>query len=159
VLAVAALTHWFAERRPAWRDLLRLAAIAALAAAVCGVPLLIFALQHPDEFFLRTTQASVLGDVRSAGNLDPLFDSLRQHLLMFNLAGDRTGRHNVPGAPELNPLLAALFVLGLGLSLFRWRGPAYLLLPVWALVMLAGGVLSVSFEAPQAMRTIDEVNV
>ena len=27
----------------------------------------------------------------------------RQHLLMFNLAGDRNGRHNLYGAPILDP--------------------------------------------------------
>src|SRR5207302_7457555 len=50
-------------------------------------------------------------------------------------------------------------LLGLGLSLFRLRRWPYALLLAWFPVMLVGGVFSLTFEAPQSLRTIDEVTV
>jgi hypothetical protein len=101
----------------------------------------------------------VFTEVRDQHSYQPVIDNVRAHLLMFNLAGDRNARHNLPGQPELNFLLGGLFVLGLGLCLARARRPEYALLPIWGLLMLAGGVFSVAFEAPQSLRTIDEINV
>jgi hypothetical protein len=73
---------------------------------------------------------------------------------MFNYQGDPNGRHNLPGEPMLDDAVGVLFVLGLSASLAQLGKPKYLLLVLWVLVMLMGGVLSVTFEAPQSLRAI-----
>src|SRR5579883_2745372 len=155
----AVLAFWLQSPRKHWPNVWRAVLAAAFAGLIAGSPIAEFAIQHPDEFNSRLQQASVLNEVREQHSYAPLLESAKAHLLMFNLAGDRNARHNLPGEPELNFLLGGLFVLGLGIALARARRPEYLLLPVWALVMLVGGVFSVAFEAPQSLRTIDEVNV
>ncbi|MBV8084663.1 MAG: glycosyltransferase family 39 protein, partial [Chloroflexi bacterium] len=139
----------------AWRVVLA----AALAGIITGSPIGEFAKLNSAEFNSRMAQASIFKEVADARSIQPILGNLQAHLLMFNYAGDRNARHNLPSQPELNFLLAGLFILGLGISLARARGPEYLLMPVWFLAMLAGGVFSVSFEAPQSLRTIDEINV
>jgi hypothetical protein len=72
---------------------------------------------------------------------------------MWNARGDANGRHNLPGAPMLDPLSGALFAVGAGLTIARWRDRRSLLLLVWPGVMLIPGVFSV--QAPHAMRTVE----
>src|SRR5439155_8915444 len=92
-----------------------------------------------------------------ARSIQPIIDNLRAHLLMFDVRGDPNGRHNWTGRPMLSPLIGGAALLGLGLSLFRLRRWPYALLLAWFPVMLVGGVFSLTFEAPQGLRTIDEV--
>ncbi len=119
-------------------------------------PLLQYAILFPREFTSRMEQVTIFKEVEQAGSVRPLLDNLVRHLLMFHRAGDRNGRHNLPGAPHLDPLTGALVLLGLALALARWRQPACGLVLAWAVLMLSGGVFSLTFEAPQALRTIDE---
>lgn len=120
-------------------------------------PLAQFAIQKPDEFNSRADQVTIMNDVERQGSYAPLVENLRKHLLMFHYEGDGNGRHNLPRAPMLDQITAALLILGLLMAL-RQSGRADAFLPVaWFVVMLSGGVLSLSFEAPQALRTIDEI--
>ncbi|HEX6513474.1 MAG TPA: glycosyltransferase family 39 protein, partial [Chloroflexota bacterium] len=159
VIGLFLVLFWLAQPRQRFGVMWRALAVACFAGVITASPLLEFAIQHPAEFSNRLQQASVFTEVRNQHSYTPITDNLKAHLLMFNVAGDRNARHNLPGQPQLNLLLGGLFVLGLGLSLARARQPQYLLLPLWGVVMLTGGVLSVAFEAPQSLRTIDEVNV
>ena len=159
VAGCALLAFWLARPRERFPSIWRVAVVAACAGLMAAAPLVEFAVLHPTEFNSRLTQASVFTERSDRPTLPRVLDNVEAHVLMFNLAGDRNARHNLPGEPELNFLLGGLFVLGLGLSVARARRPEYLILPVWAALMLAGGVFSVNFEAPQSLRTIDEINV
>ncbi len=159
VAGFALFALWLGKPRERFQTAWRVALAAIVAGLITGSPILEFAKMHPAEFNSRLQQASVFTEVRDQHSYQPVIDNVRAHLLMFNLAGDRNARHNLPGQPELNFLLGGLFVLGLGLCLARARRPEYALLPIWGLLMLAGGVFSVAFEAPQSLRTIDEINV
>jgi len=140
--------------RPVTILLIYLVAVAVLATS----PLLVYAVEHPDQFNGRLGEVSVFGEVRDRGSLAPIVANAKRHLLMFNWEGDHNGRHNLPGEPELNVMLAGLFVLGCATALARVREPEYRLLVVWAALMLLPGILSVSFEAPQTSPTMDENN-
>jgi len=85
------------------------------------------------------------------------WSSVMKHLLMFFYIGDGNGRHNVPGWPLLEPVVATLFLFGLILALLRlWDSRGVLALLLGA-VMLQGGIWSVPWEAPQAYRTIGAI--
>src|SRR3981081_2177508 len=75
--------------------------------------------------------------------------------MMYNDSGggDLNGRHNLPGAPMLDPLTGALVALGLGWLLVRPRDWATLMLLAWSAVAMSGGILTLAFEAPQGVRT------
>jgi hypothetical protein len=75
------------------------------------------------------------------------------HAKMFHFAGDRNGRHNLPGAPMLDPVTGLFFAAGFVLALaglYDWRNATLLL---WFGAMIAAGILSLDFEAPQGART------
>ncbi|HEX5415651.1 MAG TPA: glycosyltransferase family 39 protein, partial [Chloroflexota bacterium] len=151
------LYHCVRPGRPVVRQfvpgLVVLAAFLLLAAG----PLLEFAVQHPGVYLERYRQLSVLAEARQAGSVQPIVGNLEKHLAMFNYAGDPNGRHNLSGSPELDQVAGALFIVGLGLALRRARRPAYALVLIWLPVALAGGILSVDFEAPQSLRSLDAV--
>ncbi|MGH2411751.1 MAG: hypothetical protein ACRDGS_15515, partial [Chloroflexota bacterium] len=73
---------------------------------------------------------------------------------MFTVAGDANGRHNLPGAPMLDPVTGACFLLGLGIAIRSIRHWFSQILLLWLLASMLGGILSLDFEAPQGARTV-----
>ncbi len=138
-----------------WSGLLLMLVVALMVAA----PMLLYAREKPEIYFARTKETSLFAEKSPTERWPALIENVRKHLLMYNYRGDPNGRHNLPGEPMLDPMSAALMVLGLGLALWRWRQPRYLLLPIWLGVMLLGGILSLDFEAPQSLRAIGTLPV
>lgn len=148
-LIYVVITHW----RPGPQFWLGLAAM-ALAALVVAGPIVKYAHERPESYFARVQNTSLLAGKSADERIPALSQNLRKHLLMFNVKGDPNGRHNLPGEPMLDPITGALLVLGIALSLMRWRQPFSLLLLLWFTIALMGGVLSLDFEAPQSLRSI-----
>ncbi len=71
-------------------------------------------------------------------------------LRAFYDRGDLNVRHNLPGRPATDILLAALFTAGWLAALWRIREPRCRLLLIWFGVMLAPTVFSI--EAPHSLR-------
>ena len=136
--------------RRAWPGLLAM----LIAAAVAVMPVARFAYEQPEQYFMRTRNTSLLATVAPEDRWQALADNAAKHLLMFNYRGDPNGRHNLPGEPMLDPVSAALMVLGLGMCLWQVRNPRALFLPIWLACGLLGGILSLDFEAPQSLRAI-----
>ena len=131
-----------------WGGLLILGAVSLLVVA----PLAVFAYKQPEIFWARIENTSLFADRTLAEAWPLLLENVRKHFLMFNWRGDPNGRHNLPGAPMLDNITAALFVVGAAYAMRRILEPRYLLLLVWATISLLGGILSLDFEAPQALR-------
>lgn len=147
---------WWAAtlNRQSWPAYLgRLALIAAVIWLVI-MPIVKFALEDPEAFWYRTHQISIFTRRDQPDVVRAIWDSTQQHLLMFNYKGDNNGRHNLPGEPMLDPVMAILGVLGLGLALARPRHPANLFFLILFPLALAGGIFTVDFEAPQSLRSI-----
>ncbi len=158
--------------RRTWPGLL----LVLVTAALVVMPIVVFADAKADIYFARTNLTSIFADKTPLGELPPLlqqtcpqlpgewanrcerlpmvWENARKHLLMFNYRGDPNGRHNLPGEPMLDNLMAALLVVGVGLCLIRFWRPRTMLLLMWLGVMLLGGILSLGFEAPQSLRSI-----
>ena len=133
-----------------WSKLLLMTLLAAMIAG----PLVYFAYEKPDVYFARTQDTSLWAKTAPEKRVGALLENTRKHLLMFQQTGDPNGRHNIPGAPMLDTYTAALMVLGVLLALrWVWR-PRGLLLLLWLLIPLLGGILSLDFEAPQSLRSI-----
>ncbi len=131
-----------------WRGLL----IWAFAALIVAAPLITFAATNRELFLKRSQDTFLLTKVAPELRMSVLLDNAKTHALMFNVMGDRNGRHNLPGRPMLDPWLGGLFVLGLAVCLWRFRRPPYLLLLLWLGFTLLGGTLTLAFEAPQSLR-------
>lgn len=138
---------WLRQRR----QLVELGVFCA-AFVVATAPLLAYWLTHPSVFTVRVAQLSIVG--RSLGG-EPvlLLANLRDYALMFFTRGDLNPRHNIPGQPMLDPLVALLFGLGIVIAAARWRRPDSQLVLAWLLVGLLGGVVSIAEGGANAYRT------
>ncbi len=127
----------------------------ALTALVVTAPVVQYALNHPDEFWDRARRISLFSAPEVKEHpVRMVLDNTLKHLLMFNYRGDPNGRHNLPGKPMLDWLGGVLFVLGGVVCALRLRDPRSILVGLWVLVPLGGGIFSTWFEAPQSLRSI-----
>ena len=154
------LVAWFLERLSVGQVVAHVRAAVApaivfvMAAWLTIAPVAQFALREPDVFWERARKMSIHRDPSVTDLPAAVAQNAAKHVLMFNYRGDLNGRHNLPGEPMLDDAVGVLFVLGLFVCLARLTRPKYLLLLLWVVVMLAGGMLSVTFEAPQSLRAI-----
>ncbi len=132
---------------------------------IVALPIGLYFLQNPQDFFGRAGNVSVL---KAAEPLFALGKSLIAHLGMFNFFGDQNWRHNFAGSPTLFWPIGILFLLGIAVGfkeIFKksnYREKNYQsLFPFYFLffsffIMLLPGVLS--FEGiPHALRVIGAV--
>jgi 4-amino-4-deoxy-L-arabinose transferase-like glycosyltransferase len=144
-------------RRPA-KYTLALIGAGLLAGLLVLIPLGLFALDRGEEYFGRVNQVSIFNEDLPGETTvnEAILESTVKHLQMFHLHGDNNGRHNLPRAPMLDPVMGSLFVVGLFVAL-RERRREHLVFLVSIGVALAGGIFSVSFEAPQGLRAIGAI--
>lgn len=156
VVAVFGLL-WLATR---WRELrAQLPGLATFIVVfvIAVAPLGIFTVMHPDKVSERARQVSVFKEVDKEGSYDPLWHNFRATWRMFNVQGDQNGRHNLPFAPELDDLSAALFVLGIAVSLWSFRDWRRAGVAPWLVLALVPGALTLQVENPSAIRGIGAV--
>lgn len=134
-----------------WRPrLIGLAALGGVALLVV-LPLAWTLLANPAFLSARTGQVSLWNNA-SGGWLHELLANMVLTARAFYDQGDQNLRHNLPGRPVNDLLLALLFTLGwLSALLTLVKYPRSRLLLLWFVVMLAPTVLST--EAPQYLRS------
>ncbi|MCC6177680.1 MAG: glycosyltransferase family 39 protein [Chloroflexi bacterium] len=157
ILAVVGLHQLAAGRMAFLRTQTFGLVVCALAFLLTAGPFAQFAITNPGQFAARAGTVTVFKEVEQAGSWEPLVRNVRAHLLMFNVRGDSNGRHNWTGRPMLDPVTGALAVAGLALALTRfWRVERWIVL-VWLPAALAGGIFSLTWEAPQSHRAIGAI--
>jgi len=115
----------------AWRGLLAMIVVAEIIAA----PLLLYATLNPDVDNLPSFGNS------SYNPEETLIDRVRGNLPVvlgqFAIAGDNTWEFNWPGRPVFEPVMAALFLLGVVVAFAHFRSPPH----VFILIALAVSLL------------------
>ena len=128
-------------------------------------PVLNYAITNSAQFSERLKMASGVSPVAVAKNLlhpteagneelREFGDTTFKHLSMFHIHGDANGRHNIPGEPMLDPITGLAFGMGFLFCLMRLFDPRYFILLLSWSASIAGGIFSLSFEAPQGGRTV-----
>ena len=150
VVLLLVFIHRLISGRMAFFRVVRVGVVAfVVGLLIAATPIATFAVQHTDVYTQRVGDVNIFSPIGSEGRPDALQTSIERHALMFNYAGDRNPRHNLPGAPMLDWITAALFLAGFGVLVLRvWRWQYFFPL-VWFLLTISGGILSVVFEAPQ----------
>jgi len=148
-------TRWahVGDRRGWLRAGVRLGTL-CLALWLAALPVIQFSLSQPAAFWNRVRDTSVFRYREEPNLVKAIGRSTGQHLLMFHVAGDRNGRHNLYAEPTLDPVMGVLLFLGLALALLRIRRHENLFFVILLPVGLLGGILSLDFEAPQSLRSI-----
>ncbi|MBZ0255831.1 glycosyltransferase family 39 protein [bacterium] len=127
-------------------------ALSALLCMIVFAPLCAYYRAHPGVFMVRAQSAGVSKDVFQADSLAPLKENIRRYLVAFHWQGDRIGRHNVPGKPMFDPITGGLLFAGLLLTAYRFYRPSERMLLIATSAAMAGGILSMSAEAPNTFR-------
>jgi 4-amino-4-deoxy-L-arabinose transferase-like glycosyltransferase len=140
-----AMIFWQLGRVYGKRQVIKIALVVSVTTLLVLAPLLIFAVRHPEVYFLRIHQLEAFPTTH------PVLDRLEGFLKaigMFNLAGDINPRHNIPGRPTLFWPAGVLFILGVIAS---WRTHRFLL--VWLLIGSLPAVLG--YEGmPHQLRSL-----
>lgn len=125
---------------------------------VGAAPLIVALRLDPDYTLKRVREVSLFTEYSDLQDRTSyFFSNLRLHLFMFTVQGDSNGRHNLPSSPMLDTTTATLFLLGLGMCIRRIGYWFSQLLLLWLGASLLGGILSLSFEAPQGARTLGAI--
>ena len=124
-------------------------------AFICLLPLMYVMFHNPELVVARTSGVSIFSAAqkdmpgtppeRLARNLVATFRS-------FYDSGDRNSRHNLPGRPVNDLLLATLFTLGLLAAFMKIKRPNIRLILIWFGVMALPVLLSIG--APHALRGV-----
>jgi 4-amino-4-deoxy-L-arabinose transferase-like glycosyltransferase len=148
-----------AEQAPDRARLLGGLAVFSVAVGLAVAPHVQFAVTHPDIYWGRASQVSIFSQYPDdrAKVSQVFWQNTVQHATMFNYKGDRNGRHNLPGAAMLDPVMGILFVLGLAIALSRLRHPVQVLMLIIFVVGLLGGILTLDFESPQSNRAFGAI--
>jgi len=123
------------------------------AAVGAALPMGLYFMRHPGDFFARAEQVWIFGEPNP---LLTFSKGLLPTAAMFNVKGDCAWVYNLGCSPQLLWPVGLLFLLGVGLSLRRACRQGILartecLLLVWFLVMLLPTLLT---DGPSALRSV-----
>lgn len=115
-------------------------------------PLTSYLATHQDtridqQFFLNNHEMPV------NEKLTGLWNNISSTALMFNVKGDVNGRHNYPNKPALNPLMGALFIIGLLISIKNLKNRYSKLFLIYFFLSLLPAVMTYFWENPNMLRT------
>jgi hypothetical protein len=151
LLAFALFLLWAGESDRLWPGMLAF----GLGALIALIPLGVYSLDHLDVVMGRLGRVSVFNPVINGGDLwGTLGRQLLRTLGMFFVRGDANARHNLPGRPVFDPLMAAAMVVGTVDALVRARGreAAAALMLIWTSLMLVPTWLAE--DAPHFLRAV-----
>ncbi|MCD6271157.1 glycosyltransferase family 39 protein [bacterium] len=149
-------------RRKNLKQFIILSAKFLLPTFLVALPLGIYFLYHPQDFFGRLGPISIFSQ---KDFISAFRESLFKHLLMFNFAGDRNWRHNISGAPQLFWPIGILFLVGILIFVNRFfvfleeknKRAFFYFIPLFGFfVFLLPGILT--YEGiPHSLRTIGTI--
>ncbi|UCC61415.1 MAG: glycosyltransferase family 39 protein [Anaerolineae bacterium] len=134
--------------RATWQRVRRGMSIMLIVAVAVITPLAAYLVTHPAQEVRVEQLVEPLTQARQ-GNLGPVVKNLIGALKVFSFAGDSHWRYNVPGRPIFDPLTSIFLYLGLGLTVWRWRQPAYAFLLLWLLTGLFPGLVTGAMNSTQ----------
>jgi hypothetical protein len=137
-LAYLALLHRGTFRR-VWLPTL----IAVWVGLLMAAPLFLYLQAHPGvekrlAMLDAPLQALMAGDVSVI--LSRVWSGVARFLIPGQ--GDDFLAYTIPGRPVFNPLTGALFLVGVGLCLMRWREPPYTFSLIWFLVGISPSLVT-----------------
>ncbi len=137
----------------AWGIILRKFGLFVAATIVVAGPMLLHYLHHPEHFTYPQRVLSVFSPKVPGRDVPAYLErNLEATLLMFHVHGDDNRRHNLSGAPMLDPLTGLLFLAGLVQMIRTPTRPLAVMLLAWVTVMLLPNILSVE-GVPHGLRS------
>ncbi|MBI5565439.1 MAG: glycosyltransferase family 39 protein [Chloroflexi bacterium] len=138
--------------RRSWRAWLRPLALTLAVALIIALPLAVYLGQNPAVDDLGFFDIDRPLRELQQGNLSPVVETSLRTLGMFAFVGDPLPYYDVPDRPVLEPCGALLLLIGLLVTVRRWRQPEYAVVCLWFFISLLPGMLSQ--PAPNYTRTL-----
>jgi 4-amino-4-deoxy-L-arabinose transferase-like glycosyltransferase len=136
LLYIGLLCALFILDRNKLEDVWQPTLIVLLTAALVGLPLFLLLRAHP-ELESRIAQLGGALQALGEGNWRPLMDNIKANAPMLFWTADPRWLYNIPGRPALEPLLAGLFLVGIGTAFTQLRTYRSILTLLWLAVGLA----------------------
>ncbi len=153
---IAAIIKWRRERRAVAGEKSHCIpcslALYVFVAVIAIIPIGLYFVQNPQDFLNRAGEVSVFA---SASPLKSFAKSVGLTLQMFFYHGDGNWRHNLAYAPELHPLVALFFIIGIIMLMHRLKN--YRLSAGTLFIWFAAMILPVALTReglPHALRAI-----
>lgn len=128
--------------------------IMAVVAGITVLPLGLYAVKHPDDVLGGRSSVAITNPELNNGSVTKTFaQNVVKTAGMFNIEGDHNYRHNLGGLPMLNAFVGILFILGILISVRRFRDIRYFSLLVVFSVMLLPALLTAE-GIPHGLRAI-----
>ncbi len=126
------LLYLFLIHRAIFKRSWRPVVVGLLLAGSFSIPMFIYLANNPQS----QTRLSMLGGTLeqiTSGNLSPLLQNSSEALLAFIWPGfgDQFLAYNIPGRPVFDWISALFFIIGVVVSLWRWKKPAYAFTLIW----------------------------
>jgi len=135
------------------RHALRSTLIFFLSAFIVAAPLIIYLTVINPSAEARVADLSGPLNQLRAGDPSEVIISVLNTLGMFTYRGDAVPIYNLSGRPAFPEIVgAALFIIGLLISVWRWKRPAYTLMLLWFFISLLPAM--VTPFSPNFVRTI-----
>ncbi len=114
------------------------------------IPMFVYLANNPQSQTRLSMLGSTLQQVK-AWNLGPVIKNMTEASLAFVWPGygDQFLAYNIPGRPVFDVITAVFFILGILISLWRWKRPAYAFLLLW----FAIGIIPSLVTGPTANTT------
>lgn len=127
-------------------------------AAIVFSPLAYYFVTHPGTFTERAKVVSPFEHGSGPEVLKVVIRSAKANLLQFIIPGrgDAAQFHNIPGRPVFMPLTASLAVIGMSISLWKWKDSRHKFLLLWFLIMVSPSFFAVD-RYPTCPRIIGTV--
>ncbi len=124
-----------------------------LGIVIVVLPLLVTYWREPVLLLGRTGQVSILNpDVSGGSVISTLWRQMGAALGMYFWQGDDILRHNPPGRPVFDTVMAIPFLIGVGWCVRRWRRPPASTVLLWSTIMLGPTILAA--DAPHFLRAM-----
>ena len=115
-------------------------------------PLSVYLSQHRDVRIYQ--QLYPVNNEMSVGEKFQFFSrNVVSTTLMFSVRGDVNGRHNYPNKAALNPLISALFIMGILLSLYNLKNRMNQLYILYFSIAVFPTLFTYPWENPNMLRT------
>lgn len=129
-------------------------ALAGSVTLLVFAPLGIYFLRHPDVFWGRAAEVSVLSyQFAEASPIRALARSAVQTAGMFGVTSDPNLRHNPAERPVFDPILGAWLLVGLGIAIARLRKLPYFFSAAWLFIFALPAVATAE-GVPHSLRAV-----
>ncbi len=114
--------------KESWRPVLA----GLMLAGLLVIPMFVYLQNHPEAQTRLSMLDGTLQGLRE-GNVAPVLHNAKEALLAFVWPGygDQFLAYNIPGRPVFDGVTAVFFIIGLLVSLWRWKRPNYAFLLLW----------------------------